>query len=312
MLNVVAAVIHNPQGQILIAQRPLHKHQGGLWEFAGGKIDDGETAAQALVRELQEELGITATQYRPLLTVEHHYSDKSVRLQIFRVTAFDGEAHGAEGQPTLWVNPQDLENYPFPAANTPIIKAAVLPDVYYITPEPHEVDGDLLTWLQARVQAGMWLVLRAKSLSKGEYLMLTQQVAALCQQRQASLLLHSHTDLLDRVPTAIGVHLPFALASTLTKTDSKNKYLVISTHNAEELEQAWQRGADFVTLSPVQQTASHPEQAAMGWQNFASLVRQAKLPVYALGGMTHQNITQAQQLGAQGVAGIRGLFDGSR
>jgi 8-oxo-dGTP diphosphatase len=114
------------------------------------------------------------------------------------------------------------------------------------------------------------------------------------------------------VPTAIGVHLPFALASTLTKTDSKNKYLVISTHNAEELEQAWQRGADFVTLSPVQQTASHPEQAAMGWQNFASLVRQAKLPVYALGGMTHQNITQAQQLGAQGVAGIRGLFDGSR
>ena len=253
MLNVVAAVIHNPQGQILIAQRPVHKHQGGLWEFAGGKIDDGETAAQALVRELQEELGITATQYRPLLTVEHHYPDKSVRLQIFRVTAFDGEAHGAEGQPTLWVNPQDLENYPFPAANTPIIKAAVLPDVYYITPEPHEVGGDLLVWLQARLQAGMWLVLRAKFLSKNEYLTLAQQVAALCQQRQASLLLHHHVDLLDHVPTAIGVHIPFVLAATLTKTHIKDKYLVISTHNVEELEQAWQWSADFVTLSPVQQ-----------------------------------------------------------
>lgn len=312
MLNVVAAVIHNPQGQILIAQRPLHKHQGGLWEFSGGKIDDGETAAQALVRELQEEIGITATQYRPLLTVEHHYSDKSVRLQIFRVTAFDGEAHGVEGQPTLWVNPQDLENYPFPAANTPIIKAAVLPDVYYITPEPHEVGGDLLTWLQARVQTGMWLVLRAKSLSKNEYLTFSQQVAALCQQRQASLLLHHYVDLLESVPTAIGVHLPFALASTLTKIDTKDKYLVISTHNVEELEQAWQWGADFVTLSPVQQTLSHPEQLAMGWQNFATLMQQAKLPVYALGGMTYQDITQAQQLGAQGVAGIRDLFDGSR
>ena len=312
MLNVVAAVIHNPQGQILIAQRPVHKHQGGLWEFAGGKIDDGETAAQALVRELQEELGIIATQYRPLLTVEHHYSDKSVRLQIFRVTAFDGEAHGAEGQPTLWVSPQDLKNYPFPAANIPILKAAILPDVYYISPEPHEVDGDLLAWLQARVQEGMWLVLRAKSLSKSEYLMLAQQVAALCQQRQASLLLHSHIDLLDSVQTAIGVHLPFALASITTKIDTKNKYLVISTHNAEELEQAWQWGADFVTLSPVQQTLSHPEQAAMGWQNFATLVQQAKLPVYALGGMTQQDITQAHQSGAQGVAGIRGLFDGSR
>ncbi|MDO9177341.1 MAG: Nudix family hydrolase [Agitococcus sp.] len=312
MLNVVAAVIHNPQDQILIAQRPVHKHQGGLWEFAGGKIDDGETAAQALVRELQEELGIIATQYRPLLTVEHHYSDKSVRLQIFRVTAFDGEAHGAEGQPTLWVSPQDLKNYPFPAANIPILKAAILPDVYYISPEPHEVDGDLLAWLQARVQEGMWLVLRAKSLSKSEYLMLAQQVAALCQQRQASLLLHSHIDLLDSVQTAIGVHLPFALASITTKIDTKNKYLVISTHNAEELEQAWQWGADFVTLSPVQQTLSHPEQAAMGWQNFATLVQQAKLPVYALGGMTQQDITQAHQSGAQGVAGIRGLFDGSR
>ena len=312
MLNVVAAVIHNPQGQILIAQRPVHKHQGGLWEFAGGKIDDGETAAQALVRELHEELGITATQYRPLLTVEHYYSDKSVRLQVFRVTAFDGEAHGAEGQPTLWVNPQDLESYPFPAANVPIIKAAVLPDVYYITPEQHEVDGDLLAWLHARVPAGMWLVLRAKSLSKSEYLTLAQQVAALCQQRQASLLLHHHVDLLESVPTAIGIHLPFTHISIATKIDTKNKYLVISTHNAEELEQAWRLGADFVTLSPVQQTSSHPEQPAMGWQDFATLMQQAKLPVYALGGMTHQDITLAQQFGAQGVACIRGLFDGSR
>ncbi|HQV23803.1 MAG TPA: 8-oxo-dGTP diphosphatase MutT, partial [Agitococcus sp.] len=130
MLNVVAAVIHNPQGQLLLAQRPLHKHQGGLWEFAGGKIDSGETAEQALVRELQEELGITATQYRPLLTVEHHYPDKSVRLNVFRVTAFEGQAHGAEGQPIVWVKPENLHDYQFPAANLPILKAALLPDIY--------------------------------------------------------------------------------------------------------------------------------------------------------------------------------------
>ena len=84
MLRVVAAVIHNPRGEILIARRPLHKHQGGLWEFPGGKIEDGEEAAQALIRELQEELGITPTAFRPLLTVEHHYPDKSVRLEVWR------------------------------------------------------------------------------------------------------------------------------------------------------------------------------------------------------------------------------------
>lgn len=310
MLNVVAAVIHNPQGQILIAQRPLHKHQGGLWEFAGGKIDEGESATQALVRELQEELGITATHYRPLLTVEHHYTDKSVRLQVFRVTAFDGTAHGAEGQPTAWVRPDELANYPFPAANTPILKAAVLPDVYYITPEAAEVGRDLLTWLQTQLRANMWLCLRAKSLSKADYLQLAQQVAELCEQYHAKLFLHSHADLLDSVPTAMGVHLPFALAALSTKIHTKEKYLVISTHNADELERAWQSGADFVTLSPVQPTLSHPQQAAMGWLQFAELMQQAKLPVYALGGMTHQDITQTHQLGGQGVAGIRGLFEG--
>ncbi|HMY01358.1 MAG TPA: 8-oxo-dGTP diphosphatase MutT, partial [Agitococcus sp.] len=147
MLNVVAAVIHNSHGQLLLAQRPLHKHQGGLWEFAGGKVDAGETAEQALVRELQEELGITATQYRSLLTVEHHYPDKSVRLNVFRVTAFDGEAHGAEGQPIAWVKPENLYDYQFPAANVPILKAAVLPDMYCMTPEPTDVGGDLFAWL---------------------------------------------------------------------------------------------------------------------------------------------------------------------
>ncbi len=312
MLNVVAAVIHNPQGQILIAQRPLHKHQGGLWEFAGGKIDEGESAAQALVRELQEELGITATQYRPLLTVEHHYTDKSVRLQVFRVTAFDGEAHGAEGQPTAWVNPDELNNYPFPAANTPILKAAVLPDVYYITPEAHEIGGDLLAWLQTRLHAKMWLTLRAKSLSKADYLHLAQQVAVLCEQYQAKLFLHSHVDLLACVPSAIGVHLPFAALSSWKNTTVCGKYVAVSCHNTQELQQAWQAGADFATLSPVQSTLSHPQQLAIGWQHFAELVQIAKLPIYALGGMTSHDITQAQQLGAQGVAGIRGLFDDSR
>lgn len=304
MLNVVAAVIHDVQGRILIAQRPLHKHQGGLWEFAGGKIDDGETAAQALVRELQEELGITATAYRPLLTVEHHYADKSVRLQVFRVTAFDGEAHGAEGQPTAWVAPQELVNYPFPAANVPILKAAVLPDTYCITPDPEEVGGDLLAWLHNRIQPGMWLCLRAKSLTKADYLALAQQLVVLTEQKQAKLMLHGHADLLVEVPQAIGVHLPLPLLSDV----QIQGYTAVSCHNAEELAQAWQAGADFATLSPVQMTPSHPEQTAMGWQVFGELVQQAKLPVFALGGMTKADIPQARVAGAQGVAGIRGLL----
>lgn len=315
MLNVVAAVIHNPQGQILIAQRPLHKHQGGLWEFAGGKVDLGETPAQALVRELQEELAITATQYRPLLTVEHHYSDTSVRLQVFRVTAFDGEAHGAEGQPTVWVWPHDLKNYAFPAANTPILKAAVLPEVYYITPEAHEVGGDLLAWLKPRLQSGMTLCLRAKNLTKEDYLTLAHAVAALCVQHQVQLVLHNHIDLLAHTPSAIGVHLPFKelLLQESVLVEGQvgklhKKYLAVSCHAKEELEMAWQLGADFATLSAVNNTLSHIGQVGMGWARFGHITQQAKLPVYALGGMTRADVPLAQQHGAQGVAGIRGLF----
>jgi 8-oxo-dGTP diphosphatase len=315
MLNVVAAVIHNTQGKILIAQRPLEKHQGGLWEFAGGKVDANETPAQALVRELQEELDITATQYRSLLTVEHHYPDKSVRLQVFRVTAFEGDAHGAEGQPTVWVNPEQLQNYAFPAANTPILKAAVLPNAYYITPEADEVGGDLLVWLQARLQSGMTLCLRAKNLSKTDYCHLAQQVAQLCSEHQVSLMLHTHADLLNQIPSAVGVHLPFKelilQESVLIEGQVgklHKKYLAVSCHNTRELEMAWQLGADFATLSPVNNTLSHVEQSGMGWQKFGDIVQQAKLPVYALGGMKKEDIPLAQQYGAQGVAAIRGLF----
>jgi 8-oxo-dGTP diphosphatase len=247
-----------------------------------------------------------------LLTVEHHYSDKSVRLQVFRVTAFEGEAHGAEGQPIAWVSAQDLSQYAFPAANTPILKAAVLPDVYCITPEPQAVGGDLVAWLQQRLQAGMWLVLRAKSLSKEAYLVLAQQVASLCQQRQAHLLLHSHAELLVEVPSAIGVHLPASHLASLSKNRielglTEQHYLAISTHSADELQQAWQSGADFVTLSPVQKTNSHPDQDGMGWQQFGAWLAQVKLPVYALGGMTKDDVTLAHQQGAQGIAGIRVL-----
>ncbi|HNL35545.1 MAG TPA: Nudix family hydrolase [Agitococcus sp.] len=312
MLNVVAAVIHNSHGQLLLAQRPLHKHQGGLWEFAGGKVDAGETAEQALVRELQEELGITATQYRSLLTVEHHYPDKSVRLNVFRVTAFDGEAHGAEGQPIVWVKPENLYDYQFPAANLSILKAAVLPDMYCMTPEPTDVGGDLFAWLNQHLAQHSFLCLRAKKLTEAQYLTLAQQVAELCQQRQCTLIIHQHYQLLAQLPFAKGVHLTSQqLAQGQSRQQfaiSPKQYLWVSAHDQQDLAKAWLIGADAATLSPVCPTASHPTQPAMGWQVFQDTVKTAKLPVYALGGMTKDDIGLAQQYGGQGIAGIRGLF----
>ncbi|WP_235263646.1 8-oxo-dGTP diphosphatase MutT [Nitrincola sp. A-D6] len=120
-LHVAAAVIYSPLGRILIARRPLDKHQGGLWEFPGGKVELNETARQALDRELLEELGIQVTAAQPLIQIPYEYPERHVLLDVFSVTAFKGEARGCEGQPLAWVDVSDLVDYPFPAANQPIL-----------------------------------------------------------------------------------------------------------------------------------------------------------------------------------------------
>ncbi len=116
-------VILDIRGRVLIAQRPKTAHQGGLWEFPGGKVKADETVEQALIRELAEEIGITATTCTPWLQIYHAYDDKTVGLEVWRVTAWEGAARGCEGQPIRWVALGELENYPFPVANRPILLA---------------------------------------------------------------------------------------------------------------------------------------------------------------------------------------------
>ena len=98
MIQVVAAVIRDAEDNILITRRAQHVHQGGLWEFPGGKREAGETAPQALARELNEELGIQVLEAVPLIKVNHDYGDKQVQLDVWTVTDFAGEAWGREGQ----------------------------------------------------------------------------------------------------------------------------------------------------------------------------------------------------------------------
>lgn len=122
-LHVAVGVILNDAGQILITRRALGSHQGGLWEFPGGKVESGESLEQALSRELQEELGIVVVRTSPLLQVEHDYGDKLVLLDVCVVWEFSGRARGEEGQAMVWAALDDLANYEFPLANQPIITA---------------------------------------------------------------------------------------------------------------------------------------------------------------------------------------------
>lgn len=122
-IHVVAAVILDAQNNILLARRPLDKHKGGLWEFPGGKVEDDEAIADALSRELQEELAITPINTAPLMEVRHDYPDKFVLLDVWWVYTFSGEPQGCEGQPIEWVSVEELDNYEFPEANLAIVDA---------------------------------------------------------------------------------------------------------------------------------------------------------------------------------------------
>ncbi len=120
-VRVAVGIVVDATGAILIARRPDHVHQGGLWEFPGGKVEAGETAETALRRELHEELGIVIQAAEPLLEIRHSYPEKIVVLDVWRVTAYHGEPHGREGQPLLWIMPEALADFGFPAADGPII-----------------------------------------------------------------------------------------------------------------------------------------------------------------------------------------------
>lgn len=307
-IHVAAGVIVNSAGDILIAKRQDHLHQGGLWEFPGGKLEDSERVDDALKRELREELGINVQALRPLIRVHHDYPDKSVLLDVWRVDAFEGDAHGREGQPVEWVAPGKLGEYSFPAANLPIVHAAQLPDTCLVTPEP--VDEQLfLSKLQASLSKGIKLVqLRAHSLDDSSYYELARQCLDMCHQYEARLLLNRDVEVMEKLD-ADGLHLTSSrMLACSERPVSGDKWLSVSCHSEGDIGHAESINADVAVVAPVKSTATHPHVSPMGWQQFQQLAERAVMPVYALGGMELSDMQEAWQNGAQGIAAIRGLW----
>ena len=124
-VHVAVGVVYDAAGRVLISQRHPDSHQGGLWEFPGGKLETGEDVVAALGRELLEELGIRIGTVEALLEIHHDYDDKQVLLDVWRVVDFTGLAEGREGQPLQWVPVEELPDFEFPAANGPIVDAVM-------------------------------------------------------------------------------------------------------------------------------------------------------------------------------------------
>lgn len=109
-------------GQVFLTRRHQDAHQGGKWEFPGGKVENNETVAQALSRELNEEISIDVLACTPFMEITHDYGDKKVKLDIFLVEQFNGEPNSAEGNEQQWCNIKSLADLDFPAANGVIVE----------------------------------------------------------------------------------------------------------------------------------------------------------------------------------------------
>lgn len=309
-IHVMAGAIADGAGRILVAKRPDHAHQGGLWEFPGGKLEPDETPQQGLARELDEELGIQIRASRPLIRIHHDYGDRHILLDVWRVDDYSGTPIGREGQPLDWLHPDAMNPAQFPAADRPIITALRLPSRLLITgADPRQAD-DFIERLDRALERGIRLVqLRAHELDDDAYANLATRAHARCERHAARLLLNRDPRTVIDVPRH-GLHLSGQSLRHLTARPGAPYELIgASCHDATQLAQAARLGLDYALLSPVKPTATHPHAIPLGWPDFAALVDQAGLPVYALGGLTAADLDTAIWHGAQGIAAIRGFWE---
>jgi 8-oxo-dGTP diphosphatase len=308
-VEVVAAVIERPDGSFLLAQRPAGKMYAGYWEFPGGKVEPGEPLAAALVRELHEELGIEVEIADPWIVQIYTYPHAKVRLNFFRVRAWRGEPHGKEQQQLAWQHASALDVAPLLPANAPVLRALQLPFEYAITHAGETGEAQQLRALDERLAQGLRLIqVREKSMRAPALEHFAGAVIALARPHGAQVLINSDIDLAERLG-ADGVHLAAAQLARLERRPALG-WCAGSCHNAEELVRAAQLGVDFAVLGPVQATTSHPGSMPLGWDGFAALARGASLPVFALGGMKPDDLETAWRCGAQGIAMVRGSWQG--
>lgn len=307
VLDVAVAVLQREDGRVLLAQRPAGKPWEGYWEFPGGKVEPGEAVAQALVRELHEELGVDPDRVYPWVTQEYEYPEKRVRLHFYRVLAWHGQPHGREGQSMSWENPSAVNIGPLLPANDKVLRALSLPSFYAITNAKKYGATEFMQRLKAALEKGVRLVqVREHDMPAEQLESFARRVVELAHDHDARVLINSDEALARRCG-ADGVHLPGEQLMRLKQRPGTQVWAA-SCHDAAELAQAARFSADFVVLSPVLPTPTHPEAAGMGWEKFAALVKNYPLPVYALGGMKPELLDSAMQHGAHGVSLLSGVW----
>lgn len=317
--EAAVGVIQRDNGMVLLGERPAGKPWAGYWEFPGGKIEPNETPEQALKRELQEELGITATRYYPWLTRTYSYEAKydamgvlespakTVKLHFFVVTEWTGDPVGLENQLTSWQNPEKVNVGPMLPANAPILTGLGLSPIYAITNLKELGKPLFIQRLKAALENGLMMIqVRENHLSPLELRLFSEHIIELAAPFEAKVFINSDINIAQQLD-ASGVHLS---SQKLMQMQAKPQGMLCgaSCHNPAELSHAAALGLDYVMLSPVKATMSHLDAQPLGWDAFNQLINGYSLPVFALGGMQMDDLHTARQYGAHGIAMQRAVW----
>jgi len=301
-VGVLSRQCADQQFEVLVAQRLVKDRYFEKWEFPGGKLEQGESPFSALCRELNEELEIDVLKATPLIRLDHNYPDRHVRLHVFEISEFSGQAHGKEGQAVQWLKPQQCAELDFLQANEPIVNAVVLPKFVLITDiTKYGLDKTMDRIVSLQKKHGNIIVqLREKTNDLAVLSAYKSKITPLLKQGSL-LMLNDEPDVAKQLGFD-GVHLNAGRASKLVKKNDQGlKWVGVSCHDSSELKHA-EKVADFALLSPIQSTNSHPEQTPKGWDFFSNRVKVAALPVYALGGLSFNDCEKARLNQGQGVA----------
>jgi 8-oxo-dGTP diphosphatase len=306
-VEVAAGVIRREDGKFLLGQRAPDTFYPGYWEFPGGKVEPGESAAAALIRELDEELGIRVRKIRPWLTREHRYEHAHVRLHFFDVAEWDGEIVDHVHSALSWEPVDNPSVTPMLPANGPILKALRMPRLMAITQAAEIGVERQLDLLDAALAEGLRLVqIREPSMADAEFASFAREVVQRARSRGALAVLNGPFEL-ARAIGADGVHLRSA---ALARAEERPpfEWVGASCHDRSELERAAALGFDYALLGAVKPTATHPGQPSLGWEGVGRLIEDLSIPVLALGGLARADLSLARDNGAHGIAGIRGVW----
>jgi 8-oxo-dGTP diphosphatase len=282
VIHVMAGALRDAQGRVLIAQRPPGKHLAGGWEFPGGKLHPGEDRRAGLVRELAEELGVWPTAARPLIQVRHDYPDRRVLLDVWLVTAFEGEPRGLDAQALAWAMPDELPGHDMLPADRPIVTALRLPALAVAAATPAEL-GRLA---EGEPRAILW---RCRSADEA--------------RASRDLVQRAHTTghrvfVVGRgLEAAIAAEAAGAAGTLVAATDftPTTRHLAgVFTASGDAAIRAAQAGADFIVVAPACGPLSAPA--------LESLCAATSVPVYSAWHAGAAQLEAAWWLGAQGLA----------